>query len=441
MCGNHSMLRSTFLFALAFLFVLLGAASSASAQADSDISNCKNPHVENLTGIRFPMKNDQGIEEMRMILTGAPDRPVRIDCEDMHLSADQMEVFDNHRVVATGNVLFESQSNRIASERLEFDTKTRTGTFYNASGTVSMANRVDRSMFGTQEPDAMFRGDEVHKLGPDTYKIVHGAFTTCVQPTPRWEMVGGSVTLKVHDHAFLTNSTLRVKGVPIMYLPAFYYPVQDDDRATGFLIPIYGASTVRGQSLSNAFFWAIDRSQDATFLYDWYSKTGQAFGSEYRYELGGGNHGNAQFNLLDEHSADYQQSDGSVKTTNAATNFAMRGALSQKLGARAACPRERQLHLGSRGPAALSAERSADEQPHQDHRRERDGQLERQRPERHHRQERHLLRREQPVQHRWTAADLVQSWRAPDRQVQDLLRREHRVRHSNLQDRYRKEKP
>ena len=166
------MLRSTFLFALAFLFVLLGAASSASAQADSDISNCKNPHVENLTGIRFPMKNDQGIEEMRMILTGAPDRPVRIDCEDMHLSADQMEVFDNHRVVATGNVLFESQSNRIASERLEFDTKTRTGTFYNASGTVSMANRVDRSMFGTQEPDAMFRGDEVHKLGPDTYKIV-----------------------------------------------------------------------------------------------------------------------------------------------------------------------------------------------------------------------------------------------------------------------------
>ena len=83
-----------------------------------------------------------------------------------------------------------------------------------------------------------------------------------------------------------------------------------------------------------------------------------------------------------------------MKTTNAATNFACAAALSQKLGAGASCPRERQLHLGSRGPAALSAERSADEQPHQDHWRERDGQLERQRPERHHRQERHLLRRD-----------------------------------------------
>ena len=279
------------------------------------------------------MKNDQGIEEMRMILTGAPDRPVRIDCDDMHLSADQMEVFNGHQVVATGNVLFESETNRIAAERLEFDTKTRTGTFYNAAGTVSMANRVDRSMFGTQEPDAMFRGEEIHKLGPDTYKIVHGAFTTCVQPTPRWEMVAGSVTLKVNDHALLTNSILRVKGVPVMYLPAFYYPVQEDDRATGFLIPIYGASTIRGQSLSNAFFWAINRSQDATFLHDWYSKTGQGFGSEYRYELGGGNRGNAQFNLLNEHAADYQQSDGSVKTTTAARNFSMRGGLSQALGA------------------------------------------------------------------------------------------------------------
>ena len=82
-----------------------------------------------------------------------------------------------------------------------------------------------------------------------------------------------------------------------MYLPVFYYPVQEDDRATGFLIPVYGTSTVRGQSISNAFFWAISRSQDATFMHDWYSKTGQGFGGEYRYELGGGNRGNADGEL------------------------------------------------------------------------------------------------------------------------------------------------
>ncbi len=60
----------------------------------------------------------------------------------------------------------------------------------------------------------------------------------------------------------------------MLYLPFFYYPTKEDDRATGFLIPTYGASTIRGQTIHNAFFWAINRSQDATVLHDWYSKTG-----------------------------------------------------------------------------------------------------------------------------------------------------------------------
>ena len=36
----------------------------------------------------------------------------------------------------------------------------------------------------------------------------------------------------------LTNTLFKVKGVPLLYMPIFYYPVQKDDRATGFLIPI-----------------------------------------------------------------------------------------------------------------------------------------------------------------------------------------------------------
>jgi lipopolysaccharide assembly outer membrane protein LptD (OstA) len=62
-----------------------------------------------------------------------------------------------------------------------------------------------------------------------------------------------------------------------------YYPIQDDDRATGFLLPTYGRSNIQGQSISNAFFWAISRSQDLTVLHDWYTATGQGYGSEYRW--------------------------------------------------------------------------------------------------------------------------------------------------------------
>ncbi len=68
-------------------------------------------------------------------------------------------------------------------------------------------------------------------------------------------------------------------------------------------------------------------------MHDWFSKIGQGFGGEYRYELGAGNRANAAVNLLNEEAAEYSQDDGSVRTTSEARNFMMRGALTQALGA------------------------------------------------------------------------------------------------------------
>jgi LPS-assembly protein len=59
-------------------------------------------------------------------------------------------------------------------------------------------------------------------------------------------------------------------------------------------------STYRGQSISNAFFWAIDRSQDATFFHDWFLSRGQGFGTEYRYIASPQSQGNFRFYRLNE---------------------------------------------------------------------------------------------------------------------------------------------
>jgi LPS-assembly protein len=218
---------------------------------------------------------------------------------------------------------------------MEFNTRTRTGTFYVASGIASLENRrIDRSLFGTQEPDAYFYGETIEKLGPKTYRITRGGFTTCVQPTPRWEMVSGSATITLDEHAVLKNTVLKVKGVPMFYMPIFYYPINKEDRATGFLIPTYGSSTIKGQILSNAFFWAINRSQDATFYHDWMSKTGQQYGAEYRYVQGPGAQGNIQYISTREHGATYTQSDGRQTTVPGENSYRINGTMTQPLPGR-----------------------------------------------------------------------------------------------------------
>jgi lipopolysaccharide assembly outer membrane protein LptD (OstA) len=67
---------------------------------------------------------------------------------------------------------------------------------------------------------------------------------------------------------------------------------------------------LRGSSIHNAFFWAIDRSQDATIMHDWFSKAGQGLGTEYRYNFGGGSDGAISSYLLNEHAGSYTQADG-----------------------------------------------------------------------------------------------------------------------------------
>ena len=144
-----------------------------------------------------------------------------------------MDLFtDTDHLVASGNVVYTSAGARIAADRVDFNTATRTGTFYVATGTVSIGDRFDRSLFGTQEPDAYFYGETIEKLGPRKYRITNGSFTTCVQPTPRWELTSHSVVVNMGDYAILNNAILSVKGVPFFYLPVMYFPIQEDDRAT-----------------------------------------------------------------------------------------------------------------------------------------------------------------------------------------------------------------
>ena len=216
---------------------------------------------------------------------------------DTKVYADRLEWFrDEERAIATGNVVFKQGRNQIAADRAEFNTKTRLGTFYHASGIANIrpprqAPAAPGALLpptAGEETDVYFFGDTVEKIAPKKYTITNGGFTTCVQPTPRWDLHASSITLNVDDYALLWNTVFNVKGVPLLYLPLLYYPTNKENRSTGFLLPTYGRSTLNGQTIGNQFFWAIDRSQDATFMHDWFSRLGQGAGAEYRYNAGSG---------------------------------------------------------------------------------------------------------------------------------------------------------
>jgi len=227
---------------------------------------------------------------------GSPNAGQKFFADDLELNTSTGEL------TARGNVVFSTPTQRISAESVVFNTHTKMGTFSNASGIAQLGDRDrgDRSMFGTLEPDVYFYGTSIEKVGPDKYRIVRGGFTTCVQPTPRWQIVSGRATVNLGDYVILRNAVVQVKHVPVFYLPLLYYPIQDDERSTGFLLPTYGRSTYRGQSISNGFFWAVSRSQDVTLMHDWFFSRGQGMGTEYRYLFGSQSQGNFRAYWLNE---------------------------------------------------------------------------------------------------------------------------------------------
>jgi LPS-assembly protein len=259
---------------------------------------------------------------------------------DTMLYADEAWLYsDENRFIATGNVVFSQGANRIAADRADFNIKTNLGTFYNASGIATVKPPKQQVRPGAvappppsnQETDVYFFGDTIEKIGPKKYRITNGGFTTCVQPTPRWDLHADTVVLNVDHYTLLKQAVLTVKGVPMLYVPWLLYPTKKEDRATGFLIPTYGSSSLYGQQIHNAFFWAIDRSQDATISHEWLSKAGQGATGEYRYNFGPGSSGNIDTHILSLHDAEYVGVDGNPVIQPGTRSYEVRGGAIQYL--------------------------------------------------------------------------------------------------------------
>ncbi len=168
-------------------------------------------------------------------LTGSP---VIIICDDTRLEADKIIYENDTRLIhAFGHVLFQQDDLRVNAEHAELDGKTRLGTFYNGERRGAARQRRPRPKkvsSARSEPDVLFYGESIERVAPKTYRIKRGGFTTCAQPTPRWEMTESSGTITMDKYAFLRNVVFKVKDVPLMYIPAIYYPINKEDRSTGF---------------------------------------------------------------------------------------------------------------------------------------------------------------------------------------------------------------
>ncbi len=206
---------------------------------------------------------------------------VEILYKDMALLADAVEVdTETKDIHAWGNVTLRSPDENVTCEEAHFNLDSGQGEL--------------KTVFGMIQPIVLYQAGSLIRQSPDLYGLEKAKITTCAQPVPRWQFSCSRANLKRDDYMEMWNAVLRIKKVPILYLPYMRYPLHKE-RSTGFLMPEGGYSGQKGIFYSQSFYWAIKRNMDATFNFDYYLDRGLGSGLEYRYLFSDGTGG--QLNL------------------------------------------------------------------------------------------------------------------------------------------------
>jgi len=200
------------------------------------------------------------------------------------LKADEVTYnSDTGEVTADGHFALDGGLNddHIRASHGTYNFTLETGRFYDVIGTTGLRFQGNRAILTSTAPFA-FTGKLVEKTSSDHYMVYDGTVTTCQMPHPKWQFSAHKVVVDVGGNAKIYNSSFQLGGFPVAWFLFATHPVERETRQSGFLMPSVGRSSVKGNIVGEAFYWAINRMMDATIGGEYYSMRGWSQRGEFR---------------------------------------------------------------------------------------------------------------------------------------------------------------
>jgi LPS-assembly protein len=214
-----------------------------------------------------------------------------IQADDLNLEKEKVTVFE-------GNVVLQRSDQWMNTDKLTY---THENEQFVTEGPVRYQDRSVRltakQASGDQKKDIMsLQGVQYqfsNNLGngtaqeatmkAETGELDVATYSTCPPGQRQWEFSANHITVdQKAARGSATNATLRLGGVPVLWLPYISFPT-DDRRRSGILSPTIGNDQRNGTDISVPVYWNIAPNYDATITPRWLSKRGFMLGTEFRY--------------------------------------------------------------------------------------------------------------------------------------------------------------
>jgi hypothetical protein len=198
--------------------------------------------------------------------------------EGLTVHADRIRYESEESMVyLSGNVnVREDTGNQFASDSLELNVDSLLG------GAVKGEILLEPTGY-------RITGDEIRRVGPDTYEVDRAMFTSCPGDCPEWSVTSSKINVKEDGYLTARNAAFRLLNIPVFYTPYLLYPAKVT-RQTGLLIPQLGYKSSWGWEFTLPLFITLGKSADLTLAVSAFSLEETALDGEFRYRLpyGGG---------------------------------------------------------------------------------------------------------------------------------------------------------
>lgn len=240
-----------------------------------------------LLGITAPtaaLEMSQSLGEAGSLrIIGEADKATAEDTQ-VTLSGDARLIYGDVQMDA-GQVLYEPDTGRaeandgfrllqpdyeIRGEQLLYDTKRRSGELVNGE-------------FFLRDQEGRGSAADIRVKNGQELELEDVRYTSCPVGDNGWEISATEIDIDTEKgYGTADDVTLRFEGVPILFLPRFWFPA-GADRQTGVLAPNVGNATQTGIKLGIPYYWNIADNYDATIEPRFYSKRGLQLSTEFRY--------------------------------------------------------------------------------------------------------------------------------------------------------------
>jgi LPS-assembly protein len=196
---------------------------------------------------------------------------VEIDNSNVKIKADEALLNRQTQTLnATGNISFQDNNITVAGEKVQLNR-------------ISNELLIEKSFYQLNKVQGHGKAEKIGISEKTGINLIESSFTSCPVEDEVWRIQASNIEITPdQSRGVVKHARFYVKDVPVLYLPYFSFPV-NDQKQSGILYPIPSSNSSTGISIEQPVYWNIAPNYDLTFSPRFMTERGLQLKTEFRY--------------------------------------------------------------------------------------------------------------------------------------------------------------